>query len=194
MYQKRNELDIIALYLGDYTRQFYLREISKKAKMPLKTTQNMLASLEKNAILRSRISGKNKYFSLNLDNIRAKSAILQAEIQQTTRFLERYAPIKTFLKSIKTNEMIVVFGSFAKFSADNDSDLDLLIITEGKQDIPLHLMPYTAHKTELSEKSFLDAVEKGETLIKEIEDNHIILNNHSFYVNTMWNHYGKRQD
>ena len=193
MYQKRNELDIIALYRGDYRRQLYLREISKKTGIPLKTTQTLLTSLEKNSILRSRTNGKNKYFSLNLDNIQTKSAILQAEIQQTTMFLERYTPIKTFLKSLRTNDALVVFGSFAKFSADKDSDLDLLMIQEEKQDIPLHLMPYTVHKTELTEESFLKALERQENLIKEIEESHIILNNHSFYVNMMWNHYGKKQ-
>lgn len=193
MYTKRNESDIIALYLGDYRRQLYLREISKKAGIPLKTTQNLLAKLEKNNLLRSAVEGKNKYFSLNLDNIQARSILLQAEINQTTRFLERYAPIKTFLKSLRTNDTIVVFGSFAKLSAGKDSDIDILAIQKGKQEIPLHLMPYKTHVVKLTEGSFLKALEKQETLIKEIEENHVILNNHSFYVNTMWSHYGKRQ-
>mgnify|MGYP001614022217 CR=1 FL=1 len=30
-----------------------------------------------------------------------------------------------------------------------------------------------------------------ETIIKEIEENHIILNNHSSYINIMWEYYGK---
>lgn len=193
MYQKRNELDILALFLGDYSRQLYLREISQKAKIPLKTTQTLLAKLENGKILKSAISGKNKYFRLNLDNIQTKSILLQAEISQTTRFLEKYSPIKTFLKSLRTNDALVVFGSFARFSADKDSDLDLLIMQKGKQEIPFHLMPYKVHKVELTEESFLKSLEKQETLIKEIQESHIILNNHSFYINTMWDHHGKRQ-
>ncbi|MEK6904149.1 MAG: hypothetical protein AABW87_01000, partial [Nanoarchaeota archaeon] len=73
MYQKRNkELDIIALYSGNYKAEFYLRQISKLAKLPLKTCQNALINLEKGRILKSNVEGKNKYFSLNLDNIQTK--------------------------------------------------------------------------------------------------------------------------
>ena len=68
MYLKRNrELEIITLYTGNYNAMFYLRQISKLTKIPLKTCQNALANLEKERILKGKIEGKNKYFSLNLD-------------------------------------------------------------------------------------------------------------------------------
>ena len=52
MYQKENkELKIIALYTSDYSQRLYLREISRKAQVPLKTVQNVLYLLEKNKIL-----------------------------------------------------------------------------------------------------------------------------------------------
>ncbi len=192
MYQKRNrELKILALYLGDYTKQFYLREISKLTKIPLKTTQNLVLELERSKILKSIVRGKNKYFRLNLDNIQTKFYLLQSEIHKTQTFLNEYPLFKTFLKEVKTTIPIIVFGSFAKFTAGKDSDLDLLIITKEKQKLPSHLLPYKIHAIKLSEDSFLKALEKQETLIEEIEENHIILNNHSFYVNTMWDYDGK---
>ena len=43
-------------------------------------------------------------------------------------------------------------------------------------------------KAEESEKT---AIAEKETLIKEIEANHIILNNPSPYINMMWEYYGK---
>ena len=47
MYKKRyNKLNILELYVTDYKSKFYLREISKLAKIPLKTTQNLIAKLE----------------------------------------------------------------------------------------------------------------------------------------------------
>ncbi len=43
MYQKRNkELRILDLYLEDYNKEFYLREISRLTKIPLKKTQNLM--------------------------------------------------------------------------------------------------------------------------------------------------------
>ena len=98
MYQKQNnELKILALYLGNYQRQIYLREISKLARIPLQTTQNLLKNLEKDKILKSEVAGKNKYFSLNLENIQAKLLLLQAEVYRTAIFLEKgYIPFISF--------------------------------------------------------------------------------------------------
>lgn len=192
MYQKRNkELEIIDLFRGNYKARFYLREISKLSKLPLKTCQNVLTILEKNKILKSKIEGKNRYFSLNLDNIKTKFYLLQAEIHKTDIFIEKYAEFKIFLKSLKTTAPIIVFGSFAKFRADKNSDLDILVISEKEIKLPFHLVHFKYHQIKLTEKTFLKALKEQENLIKEIEENHVILNNHSFYVNTMWGQYGK---
>lgn len=192
MYTKRNkELSVIALYSGDYKARFYLRQIGRLSKMPLKTCQNVIANLEKERILKSRVEGKNKYFSLNLDNIDVKSYLLKAEIYKTDLFLEKYPGLKTFLKSINTNSILIIFGSFAKLAADKNSDLDLFIISDKEEELPSHLLPYKIHKNSLSEESFKKAVSEKETLIKEIEANHVILNNPFSYVNIMWGYYGK---
>ncbi len=192
MYQKRNnELEVIAIYRCDYKAQYYLRQISKLSKLPLKTCQNTLVYLEKNKILKSKTEGKNKYFSLNLDNIRTKLTLLQSEIYKTGSFLEKYPQIKIFLKSLKTNAPIIVFGSFAKFKAGKYSDLDLLIVSEKEKELPFHLLPFKVHQINLAKSSFNKAIKEQEGLVKEVEENHIILNNHSFYVNIMWEHYGK---
>jgi len=190
MYLKRNkELDVISLYSGNYKNEFYLRQISKLTKLPLKTCQNILAFLEKERVLKGKLDGKNKYFSLNTENIKTKSYILRAEIKKTEDFLEKYPLFNSFLKSIVSNDLIVLFGSFAKRGADKDSDVDLLVIS-GDEKISSHLLPFKVHKTVLTEQLFRKAILEKETLIKEIEENHIILNNHSSYVNLMWAHYG----
>jgi hypothetical protein len=192
MYQKRNkELDIISLYRGDYKTRFYLREISKLAKLPLKTCQNTLVNFEREKILKSKIEGKNKYFNLNLDNINVKSYLLKAEIYKTDLFLDKYSEFKIFLKSINTNSIIIAFGSFANFKTDKYSDLDLFIISDKEEKLPYHLLPHKIHQNSLKEESFKKAIFQKEALIKEIEVNHIILNNHSSYINIFWEHYGK---
>ena len=192
MYQKRNkELNVIALYSGNYNAKFYLRQISKLAKLPLKTCQNTLLNLEKERILKSKTEGKNKYFSLNLENIQTKSFLLKAEINKTEIFLEKYTEFKTFLKSLNTTNLIIIFGSFAKLNADKDSDVDLFIIASKEEKLPFHLLPYKVHQNNLTEELFRKSIIEKETIIKEIEENHIILNNPSSYVNIMWEYYGK---
>jgi len=192
MYPKRNKkIDVIALYTRNYKSEFYLRQISKLAKLPLKTCQNILAILENEKILKSKVEGKNKYFALNLENIQTKSYLLYAEISKLDIFLENYPQFKTFLKSLHSNISIIIFGSFAKMKADKNSDLDLFILSKQEPKFPFHLFPYKIHQINLSENSFKKALNKKETLIKEIEEAHIILNNPSSYVNIIWEFYGK---
>ena len=192
MYQKRNkELKVMELYLPDYKKQFYLREISKLAKIPLKTTQIILSNLEKDRVLKSAISGKNRYFRLNLDSIHTKFILQQAEIIRTSAFLEKYPFFKTFLKELNAKNPIIVFGSFARFEAKEDSDIDLLVIPKEKG-VPLHLLPNKVHEIEMSKEAFIKALRRDEALIKEIQKNHVILNEHSFYVNAMWGFYGRQ--
>ncbi len=188
MYQKVNkELEILDLYLGGYRDRFYLREIKKLSDLSLGTTQNVLSRLEDEDILRSEKEGKNKYYRLNFENIQTKFSLLRAEVYRTQKFLENYPRLKIFVSSLKSNAPVVVFGSFAKMSADEGSDLDLLVVSE--EEMPFHLVPQEVHEVRLSEDSFIEGLEKDEDLLKETEENHVLLNNHSFYVNTMWRYY-----
>ncbi len=193
MYQKGNkEIQVMRLYLGDYLKRLFLREISRLSGLALKTTQRILGNLEKARILKSEISGKNKYFFLNMDNIETKPMLLQAEIFQTMQFVEKYPVFKSFLKEIKNiSEPIIIFGSFAKFTSSKDSDVDMLLISDKKTGLPFHLLPNRVHEINLSENQFFKASKKGELLIKKIEENHVILNNHSFFVNFMWEKYAR---
>ena len=192
MEKKRNkELEVIALYLENYAGRFYLRQISKLANLPLKTCQNVVGVLEKEKIVKSKVEGKNKYFSLNLDNIQTKSYLLQAEIYTADKFLKKHPSFKTFLKSVHTSASLIVFGSYAKSTAGKDSDIDMLVLSDKKQDLPFHLLPYETHLLTMEEETFKNVLEKKEGIAKEIEENHVILNNPSYYVNLLWEHYGK---
>lgn len=192
MYTKRNKtLDIISLYSGNYKSEFYLRQISKISKISLKTCQNVLAELEDLRVLKTRVEGKNKYFSLNFDNIQTKSYLLQMEIYKTNLFIEKYPLFNSFLKEISSRQPIIIFGSFAKMEAKEDSDIDLLIVEDKETFLPFHVLPYKIHKITLKDNHFLQSLNEKEPLLEEIKMNHVILNNHSFYVDTMWSIYGK---
>ena len=191
MYKIRNnEIEIISLFRKNYKTRFYLREISKLSKLPLRTCQNTLRKLELSKILKSKLEGKNKYFFLNLENIHTKHYLLQAEIHLTNFFLEKYSQFKIFLKSLNLTTPLFIFGSFAKLTTNKNSDMDLIVIANKEPNFPFHLLPFKPHLFIMTEKAFCKAIKNQENLIKELEENHIILNNHSFYVNVMWSHYG----
>lgn len=142
-------------------------------------------------ILKSSYNGKNKYFELNRENVLTKLYVTHAEMYKTMLFLEKYPEFKMFVKEITTNTPIIAFGSFARFKADKNSDADILIVaSEDEERLPSHLLPHKIHQITLSEDSFFKSLD--ETFLKEVEDAHVILNNHSFYVNSLWRHYGKK--
>ena len=193
MFQKGNkEFLILGLYLGDYLKKFYLREISRLSGLPLKTTYNVLETLENLRVLKSETSGKNKYFYLNLENIETKSLLMQAEIQKTMDFMKKYPIFQSFVKELKSiSSPIIIFGSFARFSADRNSDVDMLVVSDKKIELPSHLLPHKIHEINITEDNFIKAFKEGETIIEKIKENHIILNNHSFFLNLMWNKYAR---
>lgn len=185
-----NEFEILKLFSENYDAEFYLREMSRLSNLPLKTTQNTLNYLENLKILKSTVQGKNKYFSLNLENISTKYYLLQTEVYNTLNFVEKYPLLKTFVKEIKINSTLIIFGSFASLKADRKSDLDILLISKNEEDIKTHTIPVKSHIIKLRENEFIENLRENNAFIKEIKKKHIILNNHSFYVNTLWEHYG----
>ena len=192
MYRKRdNKSRIMGLYVVDYRGQFYVREIARLLRIPLKNVQMALNLLEQEKIVKSRVSGKNKYFQLNLDNIQTKFMLIKTEIDRTMEFIEKKKGMNLFLKELKTDATCIIFGSYAREMEQKNSDIDLLTVTEKKEELPFHLLPLKVHQITISEKTFKAALQARETLIKEIEKNHILLNNHSWYVREMWHNYEK---
>lgn len=191
MYQKRNI--ILSLFCSNLRKRYHLREISKLSSIPLKTTSRTLEELEKEGVIKSKRDGRHKYFELNLDNIKTKFFIQETEIYRTFIFLEKYPVFKSFLKEIKLIDCsIVVYGSFANLTASKNSDLDILVISDKKIELPNYILPYNIHKIVLSKKVFLTGLEKEEPLLREILSNHIILYNHSLFVDMMWWYHGKK--
>ncbi len=187
MYQIRNsELVILALYTSDYKREIYLREIARLAPLPLKTTQNAVGAIEQKHILKSQVHGRNKYFSLNLQNIQTKLALVQAEVYKTMLFVETHSSFAFFMKENRSSSPLILFGSIAKGTAHKGSDVDFLSISEKTEYLPFHLLPSKVHIVRLAEQAFRSSLEKGEALLKEIDSNHIILNGHSWYVHMLW--------
>ncbi len=191
MCQKRKI--ILSLFCTNLKGRYHLTEISKLSKLPLKTTFRVLKELEEENLLHSKIEGRQKYFTLNLDNVKTKFLLLETEIYRTLIFLEKYPVFKSFLKEILIEDCtILVFGSFAEFTATNKSDLDLLIISERKLDLPFHLLPFKIHLISLTKNEFLKGLELKEPLLLEILSNHIVLYNHSFFLDVLWWYYGKK--
>jgi len=149
--------------------------------------------LEQENVVRHHSEGKHKYFELNLDNVETRFFLVEAEISKTLSLLKKYPVFKPFIKDlVLIDGMVVVFGSFSNLTATKDSDVDVLIVSDDKTDLPKHLLPHKLNVISLNRKEFLSISNEGEPLMKEILANHTILHNHSSFVDAMWWYYGKK--
>ena len=127
-----SELGLAAIeeFLGNYTGSFTGSDIARKKSLNQKSVSNALNKLEVEGFLKSKTVGKNKEFSLNLDNMETvKNFIVAAEHIRTANFLKKQALIKEIILKIGPafNGIVIIFGSYAKGTQKKDSDLDIFI-------------------------------------------------------------------
>ena len=84
---------------------------------------------------------------------------------------------------------LILFGSYAKGYATKESDVDLFII--GKADPSLFKKIGKRHNLTVNLKTasttaFEKGMRTGDTLVKEVVKDHILLYNKDSFIQTMW--------
>lgn len=168
MVQKRdiNSEIILTLLQND----MHLREISRILAVSHATILRKLNFFVKEGILDFSFKGRNRVFSIK-NNLQTKNYIYNAERYKLTQLLEKYPKLGIILNEVikGTQGLVILFGSYAKFCAEKNSDIDIYIETFDKK-----------------VKSRIDSInskinvkigkfDKNDLLIKEIIKNHIIL-------------------
>jgi len=180
MVQNRDNLDleIILLLLRD---ENHLRNIARTLKVPHSTILRKLKKLTEEKILDYKREGKNKVFFIK-KNLQAKNYVLNAERYKLIKLLKKYPQLNIIIEDIlrKTDEkMIILFGSYAKFTAKRDSDIDIYIETKEKKVKEKIESLYSKIKVKIG------SFELNSLLIKEIIKNHVILKGEEqFYEKT----------
>ena len=180
-----NKIKIFGEFSADYNKKIYGRNIAKKLEMNQKTVSNLLNEFEKEHVLKFTQEGKNKYYYLNQFYPYIKEVIQLMEIQKKINFLEKYKKLKElFLKlEERTNGILIIFGSYANFSANEKSDLDIFVVGKIKDVEDLEeLYNIKINIIKISEDKF----DKNEYIIKEIIKNHIILKGAEKFIGLTW--------
>lgn len=147
------------------------RAIGNKINAPHASVQRALTDLAKKNILDYKQEGKNKVYFIK-NTLIAKKQVYIAEYYRFTRLLEKYPllnPIIEDILNVTKSNLILLFGSYAKFSAKKDSDIDIYIETENKN-IKSRI---ESINSKINVK--IGKFDKDSLLIKEIIKNHIIL-------------------
>lgn len=115
--------------------------------------------------------GRNKVYSLK-KNPEAKSFIFMAESYKLTRALQKYPYLRGIIEKIQKNKEIklaILFGSYAKGIAKQESDIDIYIDTSSNK------LKSEIEKINTKSSIKIGKYDKSNLLIKEIGRNHIII-------------------
>ncbi len=181
-----HQVKIFEEFLRDFKSELTGSFIARKKNLNQKTVANFLNKLENEAILKSRMLGKNKLYSLNFNNKEiVKHFILAVEHLRTIEFYKKNILIKEVSEKIQPyiKGIAVIFGSYAKGTQKRDSDLDLLII--GKCNEPQIEKVSEAYKIEINLNVYPRI--KKDVLIKEAIKNHIIIKNAEQFIESVLN-------
>lgn len=174
------KLDIVALYLGDYSLLITGREIARRIKVSHQTGLMALNELVREKIFLSKKDGRNINYYLNKTNLGTKQYLQMAEIAKADKFLHNLE-LKSILEElIPLAETIIVFGSFAKGTEEESSDLDLIMIgAKNKEEVrkKKNIFPREINIEFVTWKEFAETLNKKNALAVEISKNHLAYGN-----------------
>lgn len=187
MYKGKKPM-VLEAYIGDYGKGLHVREIAKKLKLSPSAISYMTKRLEREGILRHMTEGRNKKYFINFGNPAANGMLAAAEIAKRAEVMEKQFIIKKLAGEVSFRSSVaLLFGSFAKGTADKGSDIDIMIIgknnalEDGLEKFG-KLYKKQVQVMSLSEGNFM---RRGE-LVNEIMKNHIVLSNAEGFVDIVW--------
>lgn len=177
--------EIMKQFLKDYNKEIYGRGLIKKVKISQKNIALTLEKLEKLGVLSSKTQGNIRYYSLNKSNPLCKKYLILIELESSIKFLENNPKINQVLNKINKNQIICIFGSYAKGTQKKDSDLDLFVVgkfneKEIKQIGEDYNLEINIKKG--SKLDFILSLRKKNPFINEILENHILISGYENFV------------
>ncbi len=171
------DLEILELFIKDWEKLEYGREIAKKLQKNQKTISNRLKNLEKQGILRSKLNGKTKNYQLNTENKTTINTILITEIHKKIKFLEKQPIIQHIIKD--TNQIVGVFGSYTKNTSNESSDIDIFVIGNNEQNYDEEGKTYDLpiSTKQFKKGEFKELLKRKQPLAAEIAHHHILIHN-----------------
>ena len=175
LFTSKTRIRILELLIFNPDREFHLREISRKIKItPIYVRRELQNLKELNLVLESK-KGNLSLFRIN------RNSPIFAELKNIFIKTEYFGElIKKSLKKLKI-DFAFIFGSFAKGIESKDSDIDLFVVGDVKEDELLNIIQKIENKTGreinylLWKKSLFMKRAKKHHLLNEIAENPVIM-------------------
>ena len=175
LFTSKTRIRILELLIFNPDREFHLREISRKIKItPIYVKRELQNLKELGLILESR-KGNLSLFRIN------RNSSIFPELKNIFIKTEYFGElIKKSLKKLKI-DFAFIFGSYAKGIESKDSDIDLFVVGDVKEDELLNIIQKIENKTGreinyvLWKKSLFMKRAKKHHLLNEIAENPVIM-------------------
>ncbi len=174
MKQKSYKMEIINELISNDN---HIRGIAKKLNTNHMAIARKMKELQAENVVDYKTEGKNKKYFLK-KTIEARSYILSSENYKLNKLLKKYPNLRRIIEKIQEDKRIklaILFGSYAKGLAKQESDIDVYIETKDKvikEDL-------SSISSKLSIK--IGEYDKSDPLIREIEKNHVIIKGVEYY-------------
>jgi len=158
-----------------------MHELSKKLKIPYASFYRTINSIKDLLIIEE--IGRSKVITLNKQNEVVKSHLVVSSDEERKDYLSKYPTIRKIYHELNTRDIVLLFGSYAKKTQTEKSDIDLLIINnDGKKSSSFSkyelLFKIKINAIFVTKKEFkLMLKDKEENVGKQALYSHIILNN-----------------
>ncbi len=170
MVQKWNNMEfeiVLMLIRGDN----HVRGIANALGEANSSISRKLGRLVSENVLDYRIEGKNKVLFIK-DNIQAKNYVFSAEKYKFGKVIRKYPKLGIIIDDVlkKCRErLVILFGSYANFTAGNASDIDIFVETGSRK------VKEDVEKVNSRISVKIGALDRDSLLVKEIIKNHVIL-------------------
>lgn len=174
-----NSLRIINYLAKNYPAAPTMHGLAKALQMPYATFYRTLKA--NNDLFIVETVGKAKTVKLNINQDVLAAHLALASWEERKEFLEHHPVIRKICEDLPKDEIVLLFGSYAKGAATERSDIDLLIINEkGKNNASFskHELLYkkTINPVIVSRKEFELMLQGAEENVgKQALKNHVVL-------------------
>ena len=127
-----NELDNLKVFFEEPAREFHLRELSRITKKNPVTVKTHLKMFVKIGVIKRKKERNLELYSANTENFHYKE---YKRVYNKTKLLE--SGLINFLKDELSLPTIVLFGSYEKGEDNQNSDIDIFILTEAKKQLDM---------------------------------------------------------
>lgn len=176
IFRTKSQILVLKLLFLNPTKEFHLNDIARRTDITPPAVSKEISKLVKTGLVRRRSQGNLTLYSINKDSI---------IFDEMKRIFLKYEIFSEMLSKELAKEQItyaLIYGSFAKGTEQEKSDIDLLVIGDVAEDYLLRVIPKIEHNTgrEINfilwtEKEFKEKAKDKIPLIREIINTPVIM-------------------